>query len=134
MILPLMLMLQATIPAAPDTVAGARTRPIALTMKDVTLHRSKWPFEGYYPDRSQRLGLSGFAHVTCKIVQGGRLTGCVVISMGPEDGQFDRASLKILEDNTIDVTPRSGEPTGGCGLDVTVRFTTGRAGTKVRFD
>ena len=135
MILSLVLMLQSTA-LAPDVATAARTAPVAaLTMKDVTLHRAKWPFEDYYPDRSQRLGLSGSAHVTCKVVQDGRLEGCVVIATAPEDGQFDMASLKIFEDCKIDTTTQSGEPTAGRTLDVTVRFTTGsRSGDEVRFE
>jgi TonB family protein len=49
----------------------------------------------YYPDRAQRLGVSGKATISCTATGSGALEGCRVVSEDPADQGFGTAALKM---------------------------------------
>lgn len=126
MILPAILMLQ--LASTPDAVA---VQP-DLTVADVALHSGKWAFDLYYPERAQRLGISGEAIARCRITAEGSLRDCAVLSFAPADQGFNEAALKLLESARADIATRKGEPSVGRTLDVTIQFKVRRSIYSVR--
>jgi TonB family protein len=49
----------------------------------------------YYPDRAQRLGISGNATISCTSTDAGVLENCHVVSESPADQGFGAAALKM---------------------------------------
>ena len=132
MILPLVLMLQVASVAPP--LAGPISTP-PLTLADVDLHSLTVPFDGYYPDQAARLGVSGQAVATCKVVKKGLLRKCAVLSATPTHQAFDLASAMLLQKNArIDPATRDGAPTAGRDLNVTVRFTSDGSRHQISFE
>jgi protein TonB len=116
MILPLVFALQAAM--------GASASPVpALTMQDVDLHRrGRLVLDLFYPERAQRLGISGEAVATCQVAEGGLLQDCAILSATPGDNGFDQAATKLLANAKTDLLTKSGEPTAGRTLNLTVKF------------
>ncbi|KQY91953.1 hypothetical protein ASD21_16835 [Caulobacter sp. Root1455] len=129
MILPLTLMLQAAL-ATTETSTG---QP-ALTLRDVGVHTGGQSFDLYYPERAQRLGVSGQAAARCQIAAEGLLRNCVALSAAPTDQGFDEAATKLLEHAKVDATTHGGEPSVGRTLTVTVRFKSRRSIYSVRLE
>lgn len=113
MILPLVFTLQAAM--------GATAQP--LTMQDVGLHpQGRLSLNLFYPERAQRLGISGEAVATCQVSEGGLLRNCVILSAAPTDNSFDLAAAKLLANAKTDPSTKTGEPTAGKTLNLTVKF------------
>lgn len=49
----------------------------------------------YYPDRAQRMNMSGTARVSCTVQPNGTLTACSVVSEDPPDYGFGTAAIKM---------------------------------------
>jgi protein TonB len=50
----------------------------------------------YYPDRAQRMEVSGKATISCTVTAKGTLESCSVVSENPADMGFGDAALKSV--------------------------------------
>jgi protein TonB len=76
----------------------------------------------YYPDRAQRLGVSGRAELSCTVTAQGTLTECSVASEDPSDQGFGTAALKMTRLFKMRPQTRDGAPVGGAKVNIPLRF------------
>jgi hypothetical protein len=120
----MMLLLLATQAAA---VAPPTGEPV-LTLAEVGLHRGRWPFTGYYPDRAVRGGVSAQTTALCRVAAAGALADCRIEAVEAPDYGFDQATLKLLAGASTDAVTRGGAPTEGRQLRVSLSFKVTRSG------
>ncbi|PVM83986.1 hypothetical protein DDF62_23575 [Caulobacter radicis] len=109
-------------------VAPPAGEPV-LTLSEVGLHRGRWPFTGYYPDRAMRGGVSSRTTALCRAAAAGALVDCRIEAVEAADYGFDQATLKLLADASTDVATRGGAPTEGRRLRVSLSFKVSRNGS-----
>jgi protein TonB len=76
----------------------------------------------YYPDRAQRLGVSGRAAITCTVTERGTLSECDVSSEEPAGQDFGTAALKMSRLFRMRPQTRDGQPVGGAKITVPIVF------------
>ena len=76
----------------------------------------------YYPERAQRLEVSGRAELSCQVLASGKLTSCSVVSEDPGDQQFGEAALKLSRLFKMRPMTRDGAPTSGGTVKIPIRF------------
>jgi protein TonB len=76
----------------------------------------------YYPDRAQRLEVSGKAEISCQVLQTGKVTGCTVVSEDPSDQGFGDAALKLSKLFKMKPLSKDGVPTSGASVRIPIRF------------
>jgi protein TonB len=109
---------------------------LTLTMKDVDLHaRNRLALDLFYPERAQRLEISGEAVASCQVVEGGLLKNCAILSVTPAGESFDLAAAKLLDNAKTDLSTKTGEPTTGRTLNLKVKFIShSRGDFRIRFE
>ena len=124
MLLLLALAIQIAATAVPATGSPSPPAdPTPLTVAEAGLHGGKWRFDLYYPERSDRLAISGQVVATCDVASGGALSGCHTQFVSPSDAQFDLAAEKLLADAKVNEKTPDGAPTFGRALTATLVFT-----------
>jgi len=76
----------------------------------------------YYPDRAQRMEVSGRATISCTVTASGTLSGCSVSSEDPGDQGFGAAALKMSHIFKMKPQTRDGAPVGGASVNIPIRF------------
>ena len=76
----------------------------------------------YYPERAQRLGLSGYAQIRCVVNALGRMQSCTVVMETPQDNAFGQAALKLSRLFSVPRRTASGATTAGRSVDIPIRF------------
>jgi len=93
--------------------APASPAPLALTDPDWRAMPRGRDIAGYFPERAQRLAISGTATVRCTVGAGGDLVGCWVAAQTPSDQDFGVALLKLSTVVQLKPTARDGSPAMG---------------------
>ncbi|HZK98901.1 MAG TPA: energy transducer TonB, partial [Caulobacteraceae bacterium] len=76
----------------------------------------------FYPERAQRMEVSGRASITCVVTASGTLSGCSVSSEEPGDQGFGAAALKMSHLFKMRPQTKDGAPVGGATITVPISF------------
>lgn len=96
--------------------------PSGITNPDWSQRPSADDVARYYPERAQRLEVSGRAELSCQVLADGKLAGCSVVSEDPPDQQFGEAALKLSRLFKMRPMTRDGAPTNGGTVHIPIRF------------
>jgi protein TonB len=83
--------------AAVSSVCDAQERSRPVTPADYRIRPPASLIARLYPDRAQRMEVSGRATIDCRITPAGRMEDCAVISESPEQYGFGPSAIKISE-------------------------------------
>jgi len=102
--------------------------PPAPPPKPSTIHNPVWiltpngdAFARFYPDRAQRMSVSGQAVLHCVVAAEGTLS-CYVASEDPPDQSFGAAALKLSKLFKMGPVTRDGAPTASGEINIPIRF------------
>ena len=76
----------------------------------------------YYPERAQRLGVSGRATLHCTVTAQGTLVDCSVASEDPADQGFGTAALKMTRLFKMRPQTRDGQAVDGASINIPLVF------------
>lgn len=113
-----------TASAAPAAPAAARAAPAApvITDPDWLQRPSGDDMARYYPERAQRLDMSGSVVLQCEVKADGGVSGCFVESETPEDFGFGAAALNLSSLFRMRPLTRGGRPVDGGKVRIPIAF------------
>ncbi|HEX7757954.1 MAG TPA: energy transducer TonB, partial [Caulobacteraceae bacterium] len=97
-------------------------RPSVITRPDWLRMPSGDDVNRYYPDRAQRMEISGRATLNCTVSAKGTVEGCSVVSEDPADQGFGEAALKLSKLFKMKPMSKDGAPTEGGTVRIPIRF------------
>lgn len=77
----------------------------------------------YYPDRAQRLGVTGQATIVCMVSAKLTLTGCSVASESPTAYGFGDSALNLSRLYRLKPKTRDGDAVEGGQVEISIDFT-----------
>ena len=80
---------------------------------------------GVYPDRAQRLGISGSATLTCVVAAAGTVHDCRVTAETPADQEFGKAAAKLARYFRMNPQTMDGQAVDGATVNIPIRFSLG---------
>jgi protein TonB len=112
-------------PPAPVVASPAPPppRPTVITNPDWVSRPSGDQVDSVYPDRAQRMEVSGRAELSCTVTEKGTVANCSVVSEDPADQQFGAAAMKLTRYFKMRPQTRDGQPVGGAKINIPIRFT-----------
>jgi TonB family protein len=119
--------LPASTPQADEGLPGPLTPPLSIGGKSYW-EQTPQQFARYYPDRAQRLNMSGEASLKCVVTDNGRLTACEIVSEAPEDFGFGQAGLAVSKLFKMHPATIDGRPVGGASVVIRIKFELPSAG------
>jgi protein TonB len=97
-------------------------RPSVITQPDWMRRPNPEDLARYYPERAQRMGVSGSATISCTVTAQGTLSDCSVVSEDPADGGFGEATLRISKYFKMRPMTRDGAPVSGGTVRIPLRW------------
>ncbi|HEX7948238.1 MAG TPA: energy transducer TonB [Phenylobacterium sp.] len=82
-------------------------------------------FARFYPDREQRMGITGSATISCTVTAVGSVNNCRVVSETPDPGGFGQAALKLSRYFKMSPQTVDGQPVEGGQVSIPIRFSLG---------
>ena len=79
-------------------------------------------FARFYPDREQRMGITGAATISCTVAANGSVNSCRVVSETPVPGGFGQAALKLSRYFKMSPQTIDGKPVEGGQVSIPIRF------------
>jgi len=92
------------------------TRPDWLSQPDASA------MSRYYPERAQRLGVSGSATINCTVAANGTISGCDVVSETPSNYGFGDAARKLSRFFKMRPQMVDGQPVAGGTIEIPIQF------------
>jgi protein TonB len=92
------------------------TRPDWLSQPDAAA------MSRYYPERAQRLGVSGSATINCTVAANGTISGCDVVSETPSNYGFGDAARKLSRFFKMRPQMVDGQPVAGGTIEIPIQF------------
>jgi protein TonB len=108
-------------PAPPVVAAPPPPRPTVITQPDWSQKPSADDMARYYPERAQRLNVTGRAELACTVLANGKVN-CDVASEDPPDQGFGDAAMKLSKLFKMRPMSRDGVPTNGGRVNIPIRF------------
>ncbi len=109
-------------PKPPAPAPEAPPRPSVITNPDWLRKPSNEDMVRYFPDRAQRLEVSGRATISCTVTAKGTLTNCSVVSEDPADYGFGEATLKASKVMKMRPLAKDGAPVEGGTVRIPLRW------------
>jgi len=97
-------------------------RPSVITSPDWLRRPSAEDMERYYPERAQRMNVSGRASISCTVNARGTLEGCSVTSEDPSDAGFGDAALRMSKLFKMRPMTKDGAPVDGGRITIPIKF------------
>lgn len=96
-----------------ELVSSEPPRADVITRPDWARKPSGEDMARYYPDRAQRMEVSGRATISCTVTEQGTLENCTVVSESPADMGFGDAAIRLsrlflMKPRTLDGSPVAG--------------------------
>ena len=119
-----------TIFVGPDAAAAPAhgAPPDFVTDPDWRIFPRRSELNLYFPERAQRMSVSGDAAITCSVRATGELVGCWVSSEAPPGFGFGEALLKLGAMLQMKALSSSGSPVAGRPVKLEAGFVTNRDG------
>jgi protein TonB len=111
-----------TSPPIPEATS-ALTGPQLITQPDWLRKPTGEDMARYYPDRAQRMSISGRSTVSCTVTEQGTLSACSVIEEEPNDAGFGEAALRMSRLFKMRPQTRDGQPASGGIVRIPIIFT-----------
>jgi protein TonB len=112
-------------PPAPPVIAPEKPpppKPTVISQPDWLRRPTGDDMAQYYPERAQRMGVSGHASITCTVNTNGTVSDCSVSSESPADQEFGSAALKLSKLFKMRPQTRDGAPVGGAKVTIPIGF------------
>lgn len=103
-------------------VAPTSSTPAPITDPDWALKPKSADMNGYFPERAQRMGVSGDATARCTLGPSGDLLGCWLMNQEPSDMSFGFALLRLSVLFQMKPMTKDGSPAAGRTYDLNARF------------
>lgn len=108
--------------ATPPAPPPAPPRPTVVTSPRWLRQPSVSQMQSAYPARAAEAGIGGRATINCKIVLGGGVTDCQVVSQSPSGEGFGPAAIQLSRHFLLDPRTENGQAVDGARVTIPLNF------------
>ena len=113
---------RAILPPAAPAAAPPPPRPTVIERPQFISKPNADDMARYYPERAQRMGVSGRVSLRCTVLSNGKLTDCSTSGEDPSDQGFGDAALKLARIFKLKPQTADGVPVSGGIFETLIRF------------